>query len=607
MGDRFTSFTEAFSYYFDKGWAGGEEGAEAWTDDLFGECLKRACGRTAGDSSKSVANWRQGKTRMKRQFLEPVQIIFLGEARDSEAWIELRRLWVAQENAAKSAKASKVAPVAEPADFTSLPVPVIEIPVEVESLPDAQAVMRAQVADIFEKVSLMAEQGRTDGVSPAAVRNYLERALREGFTKGDIISWLPGWLEQARVAVNSGGNEDDAFRQAITEAKARLGQDRQSNASQPIMDNLAKIRARAKEAAQEALRVQRKHIEAAIEFDELELNIDGVVEKLFVWAEIEGCGTGTALYDFLLARAGAYNKKTQQAPTSTPLLIVRELFKTILHRLKEELSPRQIAGAHNNLGIITRRLGAGLGGQTGLDALAEARDLHEAALRVFIRDVYPREWAMARHGLGLALQDLGYRLDPPAGIKVLFKARTTLQDVLEVWTPEASPGDWAMAQNNLAITLRKLGQRVNGDGTLDLYREAEARFTAVLKVWTRRKFPARWATTQNNLGTLFNSLGELLEGDAATDALTRARVSFYACLKVQTRQAFPYDWAKSQGNLAIVAETFFKKTGDRMYLGDGVKAARKALRVFRQMKTSYDVEQAESLLSDLQVLLNAPA
>ncbi len=469
---------------------------------------------------------------------------------------------------------------------------------------EMHAETQATLAEMMREFrqSAMGQQARDGNVSEAAVRNYLERALTEGFTEGDIRSWLPEWIEQARVAVNSGGNEDEAFRQAIADARARLGQQGQPAASQPIMDTLAKVRKRDDEAAQEALRVQRKYIEAAIEFDELELNIAGVVEKLFTWAEIEGKKDGDVAR-FVCQKAVGYYEAHPQSLSATPLLIARDALMAIQDRFDPTLTLALKGDVLNNLGMVLDSLGERLDGEAGLGELTEARGIYEAALEIWTRADFPDNWAGVQNNIGVVLLRLADRSGGAVRLETLASARAAFDSALEVFTREDRPDDWAMAQNNLGTVLNRLGDKIDGEAGTSLLMQARDAYEGALTVYTRDDVPVDWAMTQLNLGGVLDSLGSRLEGEAALQALSESRAAYEAALEVRTQQSFPHYWAEAQENIAILTDTLFNKTADKQYLIEGITAVESALEVYREMKSDYNIAKAERLLANLQVRL----
>ena len=448
--------------------------------------------------------------------------------------------------------------------------------------------------------SPMARQARDGNVSESAVRAVMERALREGIAENDILPWLPEWIERARVVFNTTGNEDEAFHRAVTEADALFKARKLSEASGPIMKNLANVQARAAEAAQETLRVQRMHIEKAIEIDEVTLNIGGVVEKLFIWAEIEGKKTDDDVFDFVFEKTNAYYDMGEQALKTTPLLILRDVSKEIIARFSKTVEPWSIGATQNRLGVVLEWLAHRLAGRAALDTLAEALAAHDAALSLYPIKTFPTEWASTQNSRAIVLLALGHRLKGEQSLAALRQGRIAAEAALAIRTREV-PHEWARSQNTLGGLLTRLAVELDGGDTLELLLKARLAFEAALGVWTREEVPDDWTMAQNNLGIVLKRLGERLDGEAAVEVLTQSKAAYEAVLTVRTREASQFFWAQTHENMANLAGVTFDKTGDRRYLTEGVTAARKALDVYKEMSADFYVQKILGLLRWFQL------
>ena len=463
----------------------------------------------------------------------------------------------------------------------------------------AQAQMDAKIDALMQMVAGQAREGH---VSDAAVRAYLERALDKGFTESDIVSWLPEWIERARVVFSTGGNEEASFRRAVAEAEALLEQKGQVQPSQPIMDELARLEIEEKEQAEEYRRRKVLRIEKAIEIDELALNIDGVVEKLFVWAGIEGCKTDEEVAEFVFGKTQLYREVGEQAHTTTPLLIAQRAYNAVLDRFMQTISfPRKGAALHN-LGIVLRRLGTRLSREAAIKALTDGSIAYENALKFRNRQNFPLEWAATQNNLGIIFKELAHRVSEEARHDVFMKARAAFENALEVRSLHDFPHDWAVTWNNLALLLVEIADKLGDHVAINMLEEARSAYVAIIDIQNRTQYPLEWAVAHNNQGGVLLCLAKRFDGHLATNLLTQAKTAFEVSLEVRTLQTFPFHWAQTQHNMAKLAEVFFLKTGKKDHLAEGVAAVLRALGVYRQMDAGYDINSAEDLLSRLQTL-----
>ena len=459
--------------------------------------------------------------------------------------------------------------------------------------------MHAEIMALIRQSGL-GQQARDSNISEDAVHAYLDRALEKGFAESDILKWLPEWIERARVVFSTGGNADTAFQRAIAEAEALLEQKGQVNASKPIMDDLARLEIEQKEQAEEFCRRKVLRIEKAIEIDTLALNISGVVEKLFVWAEIEGNKTDEDVLGFVQDKAVSYTTAGQQTKTATPLLIAQEAFATILGRFSQTQTHWQKGTTRHNLGVVLHWLGERLDGEAGFKALMEARAAYEAALLVFKRRDFPYNWAGTQNDLGVVLEELARRLEGATALDILTQARAAYDAALEVYTRDEFPAEWAGAQNNIGVVLRELGYRLDGQAAIEALMEARSIYETVLEIRTRDEFPPEWAGAQNNLAGVLDRLGARLSGEDAFAALAQAHSAYDAALEVWTRLDFPFFWAQTQENLALLAGKFFSNTGDRKYLVEGITLIKNSLEVYHDMRADFYIAKAERLLVALK-------
>ncbi len=224
-----------------------------------------------------------------------------------------------------------------------------------------------------------------------------------------------------------------------------------------------------------------------------------------------------------------------------------QVYQEALKGLSREHVPLNWAAAQNNLGIALFRLGER---ESGTKRLEEAVTAHREALQELTRERVPLRWATTQTNLGNALVSLGMR---ESGTKRLEEAVTAYQGALNELTREHMPLDWAMTQNNLGNALTILGGRERGTKRLA---EAVTAYREALKERTRERVPLLWARTQGNLGNVLRMWGER---EGGTKHLEEAVTAYQEALKERTRERVPLDWAMTQNNLGIVLATL----GDR--------------------------------------------
>ncbi len=250
-------------------------------------------------------------------------------------------------------------------------------------------------------------------------------------------------------------------------------------------------------------------------------------------------------------------------------------------RTRDEL-PVDWATTQNNLGNALKTQGERLGGQAGIELLADAVSAYRAALEVHARAELPVQWATTRNNLGNALQTQGARLGGQPGIELLGEAVSAYRAALEVRTRDELPVDWATTTNNLGIALSTQGERLGGQPGIELLGEAVSAFRAALEVYTRAELPVQWATTQNNLGIALSTQGERLGGQPGIELLGEAVSAYRAALEVRTRAELPVQWATTQNNLgaALLAQGEWMGGPEGIeLLGEAVSAYRAALEV----------------------------
>ena len=278
-------------------------------------------------------------------------------------------------------------------------------------------------------------------------------------------------------------NDDDTFNLIKAEAE-RLFISGQPGAAQPIIDDLARVQAEEEAAIEAFLRRKRLRIEAAIELEERAGNIAGVVDKLFLWAGIEGKTEFGAIATFVFIKACDYTMGVVQAESLTRLLIAKAIYEALLDRLPREQDPHMRARTQNNLGVVLKKLSERLDGEAASLALTQAEAAFDATRHVWTRKNFPYEWARREFSFGKLWKIKGQRLEGVAAIYALKRARQAFDAALEVRTREEYPTDWANTCKDIA-ELARLGFEKTGDnrylieGTLAagdalvVFREAE--------------------------------------------------------------------------------------------------------------------------------------
>ncbi|WP_371395635.1 hypothetical protein [Fretibacter rubidus] len=143
-------------------------------------------------------------------------------------------------------------------------------------------------AKLDEVLALMKGRINTDGVSTVALQKIIEKlGADEGLDPPEMLSWLESWVEDYRAMTTRGVNEDAAFRDALERAKQRfdLGD---MNASQALMDELAREEEDEKRRVEERKRRRISLLEEAIRLDKLALNADAAVQKYVMIAKEQG-------------------------------------------------------------------------------------------------------------------------------------------------------------------------------------------------------------------------------------------------------------------------------------------------------------------------------
>jgi tetratricopeptide (TPR) repeat protein len=196
-----------------------------------------------------------------------------------------------------------------------------------------------------------------------------------------------------------------------------------------------------------------KVLETAIRIDELQLDGEGVVNKLREIAAVERHEGADALATFLFGKAAEFYDRGDQRGENPALLMAIAIFREALDELSRERAPENWAMVQNDLGNALVRLGER---ESGTARLEEAVSAYRAALEEHKRERVPMKWATTQNNLGVALQTLGER---GTGTSQLVEAVEAYRKALEERTRERTPLEWAMTQNNLGTALQFLSQR----------------------------------------------------------------------------------------------------------------------------------------------------
>jgi tetratricopeptide (TPR) repeat protein len=406
--------------------------------------------------------------------------------------------------------------------------------------------IRGAVADAsakLEELLALAKAGRAfdrareEGIPEAAVRAIVERLGGRGIGREDLLPWLNNWIEAARRReLGRRGIEDKSFEAAWQEAERRFRAGR-SNASSALMEEFEREEEAEIERQEERKRRSVGLLEAAIRFDELQLETVGAVDKLRRMAAIEGRRTPREIGKFLCDHAVEFYKRGDEHGENPALLLSIATFRAVLFEWTRERVPLDWAATEDHLGAALARLGERERGTVWLEKAVEA---FRAALEEYTRERVPFYWATTQSNLSSALLRLGER---ESGTERLEEAIAACRASLEVWTRERGSLIWATTQSNLGNALVSLGRR---EGRTVRLEEAVAAFRETLKERTRSRVPLDWAATQNNLGTALATLGEQ---ENVTGRLEEAVEAFRAALEEYTRERVPFYWATTQYNL----------------------------------------------------------
>lgn len=460
------------------------------------------------------------------------------------------------------------------------------------------------------------QQAAAQGISENAVRKIVEQLGGYNVSKDDLLKWLEDWVEAARGALGRHNDEGEAFEAARAEAERRFKAGQSVLASDSFMELLDREQA-------EAQRRQIAIIEAAIGFDVLSLNIDGVLSKTQMLAAASGARGAQEKGEFFFQRAAASCEIGDNQGDNLALLIGIEIYKLALEELTEDRNPFNWAITQMNLANALSQLGWR---ESGAARIEEAVIRGRLVVTQLTRELFPVEWAVAQVNLCNALTCLGKRASGTAQLEeAIIACRLALEELtrerdplswattqinlaatlnalgereaggerfeesvaacrlaLEVRTREREPLEWARAQINLAVPLSALGRRANATVLLE---EAVAAYRLGLEELTRDRVPLDWAATQCNLGSVLTSLGERESGRARFE---EAIVACRLALEERTRDRVPLEWAQTQVNLAVALSALGRRAGATALLEEAAGAYRLALEELTRERVPLD-------------------
>ena len=106
-----------------------------------------------------------------------------------------------------------------------------------------------------------------------------------------------------------------------------------------------------------------------------------------------------------------------------------------------------------------------------------------------------------------------------AGVDYLAEAVSVLQAAQQVCTRESDPDTWAKIRDNLAVALANQGVRCGGEAGVALLDEAIGIYRELLQVFTRDADLPRWANVQTNLSFTLTERSNLIRGADAAECL----------------------------------------------------------------------------------------
>lgn len=373
-------------------------------------------------------------------------------------------------------------------------------------------------ADVKELLRIMIASGveqraAEQGISPAAIRNIVERLGGQGIAAEYLVPWLEAWIDSAVKELSRKTNEGEAYEAAFNEAQRRFQAGQVAEAADAFIEEFHRQEHREAERRQEYLRTQSALLEGAIRFHALALDEPAIITKLHRLAAFQAIQGSDALVNSLYAKAGEHSEAGTQKGSNPDLVIAIAAYRAALREHPRHRFPLNWAKIQNNLGIALQTLGQR---EPGTARLEDALNAHRAALQERQRDRVPLDWARTQNNLGNTLATLGARETGTARLEEAVNAyRAALQERLR----DRVPLDWAATQNNLGNALHKLGEREIGTAKLE---EAIIAYQAALQECTRDRVPLDWAMTLSNLGNALRILGQRETGTARLEEAVNA-------------------------------------------------------------------------------------
>lgn len=263
--------------------------------------------------------------------------------------------------------------------------------------------IEAMVAEMH--ASGIVQRAAAHGIPEPAVRAVVERLGGQGLARDDLVPWLDNWIAAAVRELGRRSNEGEAFDAALREAERRFRAGRLDDASQALMDELAREERREADRQAERRRHRSRLLDEAIRFDLLAFNIAAAVDKLRQQAVVDGVAADS-LAEWLRQRASGYYEHGVQKGDNGALEMAVAVRGAILAETPRERLPLDWAMTQNNLGTALSVLGER---ESGTARLQQAVDAYHAALQEFTRERAPYYWDIAQRNLQRALTLLEQR------------------------------------------------------------------------------------------------------------------------------------------------------------------------------------------------------
>ncbi len=208
------------------------------------------------------------------------------------------------------------------------------------------------------------------------------------------------------------------------------------------------------------------------------------------------------------------------------LLAAREAYELALPILEELASPKEIAEAEMNLGLVLQALVP-----FHQAKMEDALQAYKRSLKTFSGLTYPQEYAIIQNNIAIAY--LSFSLAPEKEDMRQALAVQSLKEGLGWITLKDHPQEYAMLQNNLANTLQYLPSTHPVENNL----KALTAYDEALKVRTLEDTPLEYATTIANKANLLYNLPDDVEHPEAGNSqnLLKAKTYYQEALEIFTK------------------------------------------------------------------------